>query len=219
MSILTESTGFQIKLEKEVTKPAEGFRNVFARWKTNKETNIKPDTKAVCVACITDGLIKENLTVLLPFFRSYLESVQDAIFKAMLEESYSKAFVVAEEIGIPAIVDFLNTSSESGRMTKESVGIWFDSAITENLMVILANKWGISDNPSKEEEARVFAVVKAYREKVSSLAGTKTHFNTKEKAQILKCLELAKEDDFLAKKFIQRVQGMDDKAVELLEAL
>lgn len=190
------------------TKALQGQRLAVVTYKTDKETGIKKDSKAVSVPQISDDAIIDNLPSLVGHIRSMLAKTQDAIIRERLDSGVNVAHITNEEISIAACIEYLENSNESGRLTKESVGAWFDSTIADNLTVVLADKLGVSDTPTFEEQSKIDLIVAGFKDRISSLAGGKTVFPVKEAESIKKALNLAPNDDALATRFVARIDKM-----------
>lgn len=214
-----------VAYESGKTKPLTGQRLASFSWKTCTDKNslwfgIKKESKAVSLPHIADSEITGNIAILMPHFRNYLESVQDKIIRAKLEASHDSLDIGEDEINIQAIYEYLEDSDSSGgRLTKEAVGNWFVEQIQDHLMLALAAKMNIGDNPSEQESAHIEKICGDFKAKVSALAGGKTHYESKLCDALIKCLKL-NEEDMLAQRFIKRLEGMkEQEQVSLYDAL
>ena len=216
--MITSNNGFMLRPQSEISSDVpNNSRVAVLRWKnTGKDATTKKQNLAVVLPVIAN---EELLTAALyPHFREYLESVQVSILKELVEAAPSKVFVAPEEVGISAIVSYLETSNEGSKLTKESVGKWFADVVAETLTVALADKLGVSDNPSKEQAIRIEKIVAAFKETACKLAGTKTSYNEQEKEQMLKMLAMVKHDS-MAQRFMARIEAMKEKEIDYLTAL
>lgn len=226
MSIIDNANHNVVSYVSGVTKPFTGQRLAVATYKTSKDKDsmffgVKRDSKAVSLPVIQDDVITANLVALMPHVRSMLEVAQDKIFREALDASGNVVSVSNESLSIAAICEFLDNSNESGRLTKESVGKWFDESIADSLMIALADKLGISDTPTQAENAKVEMISKEFRAKVAALAGGATSYDPNTANSLLKCLALASDSDVLAGRFTSRLNKMiaDAASCNLADAL
>lgn len=225
MSVIDTATHTVVAYESGKTKPLNGQRLASFSWKTSNDKDslwfgIKRPSKAVSVPHLTAAQITENMHALAPHLITYLESVQDKIIREMLESSDNLLHVSQESIDVPAILEYLEDSNESGRLTKDTVKVWFKEKIADSLMVQLAEKLGVGDEPTSEDSAKIEKIVAAFEGKVASLAGGKTSYDAATAKQLQKCISLVPEGDVIADKFTVRLQRMiDAPEVSLLDAL
>jgi hypothetical protein len=211
MSIISTAAHSVVSYDPKASKPFTGQRLAKVTYKTVTDKNselygIKRESKCVSIPLIPTESVVNNITALAPYVVEYLHSVQDKIIRERVDAN--AAHITQEEISIPAIIDWLDTNNESGRLTKESVAAWFNENVAESLAVTLASSMGVSEVPSNEESERILAVVEAFKNKVASLAGGKTSYEPKVCKSLLKALDLAPAGDVLATRFSARLQKM-----------
>lgn len=227
MSIIETSAHNVVKFESGTTKAFTGQRLCTVGYKTvsNKASpfyNIKRESKAVSLPCITDKAVTENIIALVPHIKAMLYKAQDCIVRERLDSGKDVRHITNEEISMSAVLEYLDNSNESGRLTKESVGAWFDNSIADMLMLTLADKLGVSDTPTDTESKQIESIVEGFKDKISALAGGKTSYEPKLCESIKKCLNLAGEDDVMASRFIVRLDKMildGSKSVSLMDVL
>lgn len=196
------------------TKPFSGQRLSVVNYRTvtNKESadfNSKKPSLCVSLPVISPEDVKSSLPLLMPALIDYLASVQDKIIRPMIDAG-SKS-ILASDVGINSIVEFLQDSSGTGeRLTKEVIGAWFSESIADTLMLTLASKLGIPDSrePTQNESDKIEAIVTEYKDKICALAGGKTSYNEKLAVSIKKCLDLAGSEDVMASKFHAKLDKM-----------
>lgn len=191
------------------TKALSNQRLASFSWKT-AQNGIKRDSVAVSLPVINSDSIIDNIDLLIPHIRTMLESTQDNIIRAMLNnpEFAGMDLVSDEDINIAAVIDYLDNSNESGRLTKETVGNWFDSNVADSLMLALAAKLGVSDIVTDAQSKQIETIVGEFKGKVSGLAGGKTVYPVKLCESLKKVLALAPENDVIAGKFNNRLDKM-----------
>ena len=216
--MITSENGFMIRPQAEISADVpNNSRIAVMRWKnTGKDATTKKQNLAVVLPVIANEELQNPK--LFSHFREYLEGVQVAILKELVEATPNKVFVTPEEIGISAIVSYLETSNEGSRLTKESIGKWFDDVVAETLTVALADRLGVSDVPTKEQTARIEKIISAFKDTTCKLAGTKTSYNEQEKEQMLKLLAMVKHDS-MAQRFMARIEAMKEREIDYLTAL
>lgn len=225
MSAIDTNVNTVVAYTSGVTKPFAGQRLASFNWKTGTDKNSlwfgkKRESKAVSLPMVSNDMISSNLVALTPHIKVWLHGVQDKMIREQLEASDGLLHVTNESIGIAAICEFLEESNESGRVTKADVEVWFTEQIADTLMVQLAERLGVSENPSQADSDKISAVVAAFKGKISALAGGKTSYDPKTAAQLQKCIALVPAGDVLADRFSVRLQKMVDVTPDsLLDAL
>lgn len=208
-------------------KPFTGQRLSKVTWKTNNDKNspyynIKRESKCVSLPMVAVADITANLTALSPHLVAYLHGVQDKMVREMLDSQNNCVSIGTNDISIPAILEYLESSDESGRLTKESVGMWFDSTVSESLAMLLSEKLGISDTPTDAQSNKVLEVVSAFKTKIAALAGGKTSYEPKVCKSLINALAVAPSDDALVVRFSARLNKMieeSEKQVDLMDLL
>jgi len=128
-----------------------------------------------------------------------LEKAQDEILRAKYEASAGQVTEITdEEISIPACIAFLNAESAGSRLSTELIGTWFDSALSDSLTVLIADKLGF-DLSTPEQEQTVSKHVKNHRDVLCMLAGKNVILAPRQSAAIQNMLELAEEDTMHAR--------------------
>lgn len=200
--------------DSKTSKALEGQRLAKITYKTNKVTG-KKDRESICVSVppieSLQGEIVTKIDAFMPYVLDYLVGVQDSIIKAKYEANGKS--IHTDEIGVAAMLDYLEEDSKGGRLTKEYIAAWFNSSVSDLLTVALADKLGVSDTPTEAEAKKLDQMVAVYREKFSSLAGGKTTFSAEVTDKLLKVLELTDTDsDLLAARFVKRLEKMKEEA-------
>ncbi len=227
MSIIDKAQNTVVTYDPKVSKPFTGQRLSKVTWKTNNDKNsqwfnIKRESKCVSLPVVTGAEIADNLVALTPHLVNYLHSVQDKIVRETLDAGNNVVSISTSSVSIAAICEYLESSDESGRLTKESVGVWFDQVVQDQLAVLLSEKLGISAVPTDAESAKVLEVVTAFKGKITALAGGKTSYEPKVCKSLLNALAVAPADDALVVRFTARLQKMveeSEKQVGLMELL
>lgn len=119
-----------------------------------------------------------------------------------------------EKIGITALLALARQETESQRMTKESIGEWFDSDVASLIAARIKEKMvGIADD-------KVTKLVEGYRASFESLSVRELSMSNAKKEQMLKVFELLPEDydHVIAVKALEKLNSISE-ATETLAAL
>ena len=122
-----------------------------------------------------------------------LEKYQGEIVQGMLSKD-STTTIYAQNISIDAlIVAYESSLLSEGRISKDKITAWFDSALVTSLTVRFADKLGISNNPSEQESKKISMVISAYRDNFGRLAMREVGLADSVKNNLKLALELADE--------------------------
>jgi hypothetical protein len=226
MSIIDNANHSVVPYISGTTKPFTGQRLITITYKTVTDKNsalfnIKRDSKCVSVPMIAAEEITSNLQALIPHIRAMLEDTQKAIVREMID-SRNVSSVNVDDISIASCVEYLESSdNEGGRLTKESVGVWFDSNVADMLAIAIADKLGVSNVPTQQESDKVLATIAAFKGNITALAGGKTSYPAAIASKLKQAIELgAPAGDVIASKFVARLDKMiATPAVNLLDCL
>lgn len=225
MSVIDTLNHSVVSYDPKSTKAFTGQRLSKVTYKTvtNKDDplfGVKRESKCVSLPLVAVADVVANISALAPAVVEYLYSVQDKIVRERIDAGATS--ISMQEISIASCVEWLESNSESGRLTKETVATWFADTIAEPLAVTLADRLGISATPTDAESTKILAVVDAFKSKVAALAGGKTAYEPKVCKSIISALELAPAGDVLATRFTARLNKMIEASVadeELLNLL
>ena len=194
-----------------ITKALAGQRLVTACYRNNTTSALSRTNRAVSIPKLSNEEISIKMPVLLPLVVEYLETVQDKIFKQLLDANGVCGVVneIADSsIGLDAVIEFLSDSSGGERLTKESICNWYSSNLEGQLMVALASKLGISETCTDAESKRIELISNEYKAKFAAMAGGKTSYNEKLATSLKNALTFASPDDSLAIKFNVKLDKM-----------
>lgn len=222
MSIIDILNHSVVSYDPKSSKAFSGQRLSKVTYKTvtDKESplcGIKRESKCVSLPLIPTTEIVAQAVVLAPYVVEYLQGVQDKIVRERIDAGALN--ISMEEVSIAACIEYLDSNSESGRLTKESVAAWFNDTIAEPLAITLADRLGVSATPTDAESTKILAVVEAFKGKVAALAGGKTAYEPKVCRSILSALELAPSGDVLATRFSSRLNKMIEESKQNEELL
>jgi hypothetical protein len=224
MSIIDTLNHSVVTYDPKSSKAFTGQRLSKVTYKTvtNKDDplfGIKRDSKCVSLPVFAPAEVVAQAAALAPYVVEYLQTVQDKIVRERIDAGAGS--ISMAEISIAGCIEWLDSNSESGRLTKETVSTWFAETIAEPLAVTLADRLGVSSTPTDAESTKILAVVEAFKGKVASLAGGKTAYEPKICKSLISALELAPAGDVLATRFTARLNKMieESKAGEELLSL
>lgn len=215
MSVIDTLNHSIVDYDPKSTKAFTGQRLSKVTYKTitDKEhplCGVKRPSKCVSLPLIAVADVIANAAVLAPAVVEFLHGVQDKIVRERVDEN--AASISMNEISIAACVEWLESNSESGRLTKETVSTWFAETVAEPLTVVLADKLGVSEVPTDAESNKIIAVVEAFKGKIAALAGGKTAYEPKVCTSLISALALAPAGDALATRFTNRLTKMIEEA-------
>lgn len=173
---------------------------------------------SVCVSLPRIVSISDDqLKLLIPHIQNLLESAQDSIIRNRFEEGAQ--FITDSDVSIQNCIDYLDADARGDRLTAELVKEWFDSAIADNLIVALGDKFGISDEPTEAETKRLNQAITVYRDKFASMAGGRTVFSPDVAVKLGKVLELDDTDTAITVRFANRLKKMAETPADDLMGL
>ena len=180
------------------SKPLTDQRLARAGFKLTEKMKAAGKTAlpSVCasVPMIDTGAVSVFTAELMPHIVAMLEKAQDEILRAKYEAAGGVcADITDEEISIPACIAFLNAENAGSRLSSDTIGAWFDSALTDSLTVLIADKLSF-DLSTPEQETTVAKHVKNHRDVLAMLAGKNVILAPRQISAITNMLELAEED-------------------------
>lgn len=202
----------------KTTKAFAGQRLSKHSWKTDKETGVKPESKAVSIPTLRAEVTAS--AALQSHIIGYLESVQDAMIKELIVAGTTQ--IHDEQINVEAMVEWLEAESSGTRLTKQDATKWFEDTIEDTLALVLATKLGVSEVPTENESKQIFAIVGEFKNKITSLAGGKTSYTPQVAERLIKALDLVEDkEDAILSRFLKRLEKMKESTAEidLLNAL
>ena len=202
------------------SKPLSGQRLARAGFKLTEKMKQAGKTAlpSVCASVphIDPAAVQMFWNDLLPHVGTMLEKAQDEILRAKYESSGGQCTdLTDEEISIPACLAFMNAESAGSRLSVESIGAWFDTALTDSLTVLIADKLGF-DLSTPEQESVVQKHVRNHRDVLAMLAGKNVILAPRQSAAITNMLDLAEEDAMHQKLTAKLTALMGKKEEEFL---
>jgi hypothetical protein len=218
MSILSNSHDV-VAYDPKQTKAFTGQRLAKVTYKTDKDTGIKPDSKAVSIPVIKWEQISGNIDAMKDSILDIVLKAQDAIVRNKVESGSS--FVTDDDISLSNVITYLNTESSGGRLTGDTIRAWFKETINDGLLLAFASKLGIAEDaaPTNEQSEKLTKILRGYEDSFAKLASGAASFNETQKSQLIKAINLNAdfESDTLSVRFIERLSKKSDD--DLLMAL
>jgi hypothetical protein len=194
------------------------------RYKSGKDTDgnvVPPKFANVCtsVPFVAVSSIIEAIDKLAPHIVSWVQDKQDDLIKSLYEaQEGSMSLVTDSDISIDSILGYLEAESTGGRLTKEFIGAWFDSACADAAYILFCDVLKYSGNLTVEQENRVQASIKGYKDMYCALAGGKTMYQPNQIKNLQKVLALVDSDD-THQKLTKRLESLANpkKSEEMLD--
>lgn len=166
---------------------------------------------------LTEERIVEQIATLTPYILAYLQAEEDKIIKS--EHKKGCLSIYQDSLSLARIVEVLEATSESARLTKDKIEQWFGEHIMEPLALLIIDKMDLITNPTSEQEAKIHVTVNAYRTKFTSLASPKTILLEADRSALINVITKCEaQDSLLGARFITKIEGMvAKKQEELLE--
>lgn len=193
--------------------PLSGQRLAKVGYKKTTAMPTPPASVCASVPMIQGADVLNNVTRLLPFIGAMLESVQDGILRSLYESSdYGLTTVSDDDISVDACISYLQAEAAGDRLKKDQILAWFDSEVSENLTILVAEKLGFSEL-THEAEKTVSRHVAIYRDLIGMLSGGKTILEPKQIRGCRTAISLAASADRISVRLNDRLTAMESKKV------
>lgn len=206
--------GTRHKVEKFVSgesKAQNGQRLAKVGYKSGKNAPAKFPSICVSIPHIQAEQIEGNIKRLIPYIGEWLAEAQTGVIRSLYEGSMGNLEAVDDsDIGMDAILGYLESQANGDRLSGDSIGAWFDSAARDNLTVVFAEKLGF-DLSTPEQEQTVEKHVKMYRGLIGSLAQKEINPTVEQKKAMRVILRIAEDDSVIAQKLTAKLDALDKK--------
>lgn len=114
---------------------------------------------AVQLPCISDAVL--NVFMTNPAGRTFLADAIDSLRAKIASNIYAKGYTTigSDEVGITALLALAKAEAESQRLTKESIGAWFDADMAPLLIAAIKEKYASSGI----SEDRIIKIISNFR--------------------------------------------------------
>lgn len=194
------------KYDPKNSKPFNGQRLVKISYR--KEKNIdgsKKDSKCVSIPKVSLVDIEPYINSLKPQILELILDTQNKIIREKIDEGNN--IIQDSDIDLKSCIEYLSAETSTGRLTKEFLADWFDENLEEPLLVYIANKLNLPDDPTEEQTKQLTNAIAEFKDKISALAGGKTSYMPKLCETLKRALQLVP-DDSLAVKLIKKLDAM-----------
>jgi hypothetical protein len=177
--------------------------------------------KLASFAELAETITGKNLLAIEEYLIETLEKAQNETGKALFEKANGKlAGLDDSDIDLAAINAFLSeTSSSSGRLTKELITQWFDSCLAENLAVLIAGKFKLPDSPESLKNPSVVQQINILRANFEAFSNPNAVFSELQMKNVKSGLQLSDDEEhFVQRKIIARITEME-KPIVVEEAI
>jgi hypothetical protein len=165
---------------------------------------------SVCVSVppVSVEDVQANIEQFMPHLVALVERTQDDVIRSLVESSGGTRTTVSDdEISIPAVLAYLSAESAGARLSTESIGAWFDSALSDAVTVLIADKLGF-DLSTPEQIATVTKHVKNHKDVLCMLAGKNVVLAPRQEQAIRNMLELTDEADTMHGRLMAKLTAL-----------
>lgn len=200
-----------VKNKEDKFKPSTpANRIVTLNYRTDGETGIKPVTRVVEIEAITDKVIMENISALLPAISRMIEAEQNSIVRELVGEK-TTGYINSADTNIEAVISSFRVNNGGGRITSEYLSQWFSEELAENTVVYAASIKGI-DNPTEEQLSSLQQLSSTYQKLIAEVTKKNTFYTPEIRASIMKVLALVSdsaENNRIVSYITERFSSMD----------
>lgn len=157
---------------------------------------------------ITETVVAERIAELAPYLTSYLQEQENLLVKNLHKAGMT--VVSPKQYGLDAVIAMLEEAGTASRMNKEMIETWFDADLSDTLLVAFAEKMGLDENMTAEDEEKLQTIVAVYKAKLGSLASPKVFYKEEEVEMLLKAIGFAEGDSPVKPRIVARLEKMKD---------
>lgn len=148
---------------------------------------------------------------LMDYVAHCLMDVQDKMIRAVTDNG--RNIITESDINAAAMVEYLEQTDENiGRISKDKIEQWFKDEMADTLLVAFANKLGVGDVPTPDEEKKLAQACKGYQDVFATLAAKNPVVDPKIGDRLIKALDMIP-----ASAFSVRIRGIAEKAMKQAE--
>ena len=202
-----------VKFVSGESKAQHGQRLAKVGYKSSKQNPAKFPSVCVSVPQIPAEWLSEpgNIRRLASYLGGFLEEAQNGVIRSLYEGSLGSLEAVSDDdIGIDAVIGWLESQANGDRLSGESIGAWFDSSAADSVTVLIADKLGF-DLSTPEQEATVAKHVKIYKALMVSLSGKELNPTIQQKTAMRVVLRVSEDESPIATKLVAKLDALDRK--------
>ena len=178
-----------------------GTRIVKCLYQVNTKTGKKAGENSyvrIPASHLDESIVAERIKELAPYIVSYLQGVEDLSIKQLHKDKATQVF--SEYLSMDKIIEALEKSTESTRLTKETLKAWFASDIQASLELHIGGILKIEEVQDDEIVlagllAKMDTIVEAFSAKFQLLASPKVSMKEKDITQLLGLISKAGKDE------------------------
>jgi len=199
----------------------EGSRIIKCLYQTNPKTGKKAQENSyvrVPTKHLTEEHIVSRIADLTPYFLAYLQELENK----EIQDNHRKGglTVYCSGLSLDKIIERLEESSTSSRLSKDKIESWFTDIIEPTLATKFAAKLGLTENSSEADFLKLETVLAAYKGKFSQLANPKAFIQEADCVALIGVINACgAESNLLGSRFISRLTNMSKKSEEVLLTL
>jgi len=176
----------------------KGYRTAKVMYKVAKTGENAGVKKGNNVCMLLDIIPDEDITAhmekLLPHIKGMLEGEQDRLIKSL--HTGDDVTIPASDLTVSALLNVMEAERLSGgRMTSVIIGDWFDEVMSEVLMVLFADKLGITGDPTQAQVDKIQAFLDVYKAKYCGLASNLVTYAVEEVDKLLAAMDKVLDED------------------------
>ena len=199
-----------------------GTRVVKCLYQVNTKTGVKAGDNSyvrIPTSHLTEELIANRIAELTPYVLTYLQGIEDANIKA--DHKAGIVSVYTENLSLDKIIESLESSEAGSRLNKEKIEAWFNADCADKLAALFMEKLGIDVNCTDEVKlVKLEAVMNAYKDKFTSLAGGKTYIKEEDCQAMISVITSCDADkSLIGSRFVSRLTKMMTKVDDTLLSL
>lgn len=140
-----------------------------------------------------------------------VQDVQDKMIRRVTDSG--RNIITDSDIAMDVVAQYLEETDENiGRISKDKIEQWFKDEMADTLLVAFANKLGVGDVPTPDEEKKLAQACKGYQDVFATLAAKNPVVDPKIGDRLIKALDMIP-----ASAFTLRIRGIAEKAMKQAE--
>lgn len=197
------------------SEPLTGQRLARILYKPRGKNPAAYPSVCVSVPPVKFDEVRAHTERLMPAMMRLVEDTQDKILKSLYEAREGHLQSVSDdEIGMDAVISFLESELNGGRITGAAIDSWFTEQIADSLTVL------VSEKTQSEDMEILNGYVQNYKKMFTALASPRTSYGLTQVNGLLRVLEVCDSaSDGIGATLAQKLEQMKKPVMtaELLE--